>query len=108
MLLQGLLIRLTFFDVLFASPGSNESAVVLNWQKGLAATHDVAACTASGVCTINGVRGNQIETDHTDNFVPVSATPVLPSSQPCKMSLDRNWNQRKGRSKSSLLIVRKN
>jgi hypothetical protein len=24
----------TFFDVRFVSPGSNESAVALNWQKG--------------------------------------------------------------------------
>jgi Tol biopolymer transport system component len=64
----------TFFDVRFTSPGSNESAVVLNWQKGLAARHDVQAGTASGVWTINGVRAHQIETDHTGNLVPVSAT----------------------------------
>jgi len=64
----------TFLDVRFISPGSNESAVVLNWQRGLAASHDVAAGTASGTWTINGVRAHEIETDHTGDFVPVSAT----------------------------------
>jgi hypothetical protein len=64
----------TFFDVRFTSPGSNQSAVVLNWQKGLAARHDVLVGTAPGFWTINGVRAHQIETDHTGNFVPVSAT----------------------------------
>jgi Kelch motif len=64
----------TFFDVRFIRPGSNESAVVLNWQKGQAASHGVPAGTASGVWTINGVRPHQIETDHTGSFIPVSAT----------------------------------
>jgi hypothetical protein len=64
----------TFFDVRFTSPGSNQSAVVLNWQKGLSAKHDVSAGTASGVWVINGVRAHQIETDHTGDFLPVSAT----------------------------------
>jgi hypothetical protein len=65
----------TFFDVRFISPGSNESAaVVLNWQKGPAASHAVPAGIASGIWTINGVRAHQIETDHTGNFFPVSAT----------------------------------
>ena len=31
----------TFLDVRFTSPGSNDSAVVLNWQRGVAASHDV-------------------------------------------------------------------
>jgi hypothetical protein len=64
----------TFFDVRFTSPESNESAVVLNWQRGLAVTHDVLAGIASGAWTINGVRAHQIETDHTGNFFPVFAT----------------------------------
>jgi hypothetical protein len=64
----------TFFDVRFTSPGNNASAVVLNWQRGLAASHDVPIGTASGNWTINGVRAHQIETDHTGNFLPVSAT----------------------------------
>jgi hypothetical protein len=64
----------TFFDVRFTRPGSNDSAVALNWQKGLAASHDVAAGAASGSWTINGVRAHEIETDHTGNFFPVSAT----------------------------------
>jgi hypothetical protein len=64
----------TFFDVRFVSPGSNQSVVVLNWQTGLVARHDVSAGTASGVWVINGVRAHQSETDHTGNFVPVLAT----------------------------------
>jgi hypothetical protein len=67
----------TFFDVRFISPGSNESAVVLNWQRGLSMSHDVPAGIATGSWTINGVRAHQIETDHTGNFLPVSATIVL-------------------------------
>jgi hypothetical protein len=64
----------TFFDVRFSTPGSNESAVVLNWQKGLAASHAVPAGTALGNWTINGVRAHETEMDHTGNFFPVSAT----------------------------------
>jgi len=64
----------TFFDVRFTTPGSNASDVVLNWQRGGVAMHDVSVGTASGSWTINGVRAHQIETDHTGNFVPVSAT----------------------------------
>jgi hypothetical protein len=64
----------TFFDVRFTSPGSNASDVVLNWQKGVTASHMIPAGLASGIWTINGVRAHQIETDHTGNFWPVSAT----------------------------------
>jgi len=64
----------TFFDVRFTAPGSNSSDVVLNWQKGVAASHDIAAGIASGSWTINGVRAHEIETDHTGIFFPVSAT----------------------------------
>jgi hypothetical protein len=64
----------TFLDVRFISPGSNTSDVVLNWQKGLAASHDVPIGTAAGNWTINGVRAHEIETDHTGNFMPVAAT----------------------------------
>jgi hypothetical protein len=64
----------TFFDVRFISPGSNESAVVLNWQRSAAASHDVPAATASGIWAINGVRAHEIETDHTGSFLGLSAT----------------------------------
>jgi Galactose oxidase, central domain len=64
----------TFFDVRFTSPGTDESAVVLNWQRGLATSHDVPAGIASGSWTISGVRAHEIETDHTGSFFPVSAT----------------------------------
>jgi hypothetical protein len=63
----------TFFDVRFRSPGSSEFAVVLNWQRGLVANHDVPASIASGNWTINGVRAHEIETDHTGSFFPVNA-----------------------------------
>jgi hypothetical protein len=64
----------TFFDVRFNSPGSSRSAVVLNWQKGVVQSHDVPAGLAAGKWMINGVRAHEIETDHTGNFFPVSAT----------------------------------
>jgi len=64
----------TFFDVRVTAPGSYTSDVILNWQKGLAAIHSVPAGTASGMWTISGVRAHEIETDHTGNFYPVSAT----------------------------------
>ena len=62
----------TFFDVRFTSPGSNASDVVLNWQRGLAASHGVSVGTAAGSWTINGVRAHEVETDHTGSFFPVS------------------------------------
>jgi len=64
----------TFFDVRFTSPRSNDSAVVLNWQRGLAASHDVSAGIPAGNWTVNGVRAHEIETDHTGSFVPVAAS----------------------------------
>jgi hypothetical protein len=63
----------TFFDMRFFSPGSNETAVALNWQTGTAASHDIPAGIALGTWTINGIRAHQMETDHTGNFIPVSA-----------------------------------
>jgi Galactose oxidase, central domain len=63
----------TFFDVRFTAPGSNDSVVVLNWQRGLVASHSVPGGTTSGIWSINGVRAHEIETDHNGNFVPVSA-----------------------------------
>lgn len=64
----------TFFDVRFARPGTNDFAVALNWQKGLSARHEVPAGTSPGNWVINGVRAHEIETDHTGDFFPVSAT----------------------------------
>jgi hypothetical protein len=62
------------FDVRFANSGSNDSSVVLNWQRALTASHEVPAGIASGTWTITGVRAHEIETDHTGSFFPVSAT----------------------------------
>jgi hypothetical protein len=68
-----------FFDVRFSRPESGESAVVLNWQKGLGASHNVPAGIDPGTWTITGVRAHETETDHTGTFFPVSATiTVLP------------------------------
>ena len=64
----------TFFDVRFSAPGSGASAVVLNWQKGLVVSHNLPAGIAAGAWTITGVRAHELEADHTDSFVPVSAT----------------------------------
>jgi len=64
----------TFFDIRFKAPGSNAYDVALNWQRSLAAGHEVSAGTAIGGWTINGVRPHQGEADHTGGFVPVSAT----------------------------------
>jgi len=63
----------TFFDVRFTDPQSHPG-VVLNWQRGLSASHEIPIGTSSGNWTINGVRAHQIEEDHTSSFVPVSAT----------------------------------
>jgi len=69
----------TFFDVRFTRPGSNDSAVGLNWQRGSTGNHDVVAGIASGRWAINGARAHEIETDHTGVFFPVFATiTVLP------------------------------
>jgi len=64
----------TFFDVRFKAPGSNAYHVILNWQKGLASSHDVPAGTAAGSWRIDGVRAHEIEADHTGSFFAVSAT----------------------------------
>src|SRR5262249_46373857 len=69
-----LLTSQTFFDVRFTVPGSNASNVVLNWQKGLAASHAVAVGTPAGRWLITGVRAHQVEGDHSGDFVPVYAT----------------------------------
>jgi uncharacterized delta-60 repeat protein len=66
----------TFFDVRFTAPGSNDSIAALNWQRGgvwRGVNHSVPADITSGIWTINGVRAHNIETDHSSNFVPVSA-----------------------------------
>jgi hypothetical protein len=63
----------TFFDVRYFSPGSNETAVGYNWQRGTAGSHGIPVGTALGTWTVNGIRAHQIETDHTGSFIPISA-----------------------------------
>jgi len=70
-----------FLDVRFTSPYSNDLAVVLNWQRGLTASHSVPANIAPGSWTISGVRAHEIETDHTGSFFPVSATITVEEPQ---------------------------
>jgi hypothetical protein len=64
----------TFFDVRFSAPGSSATDVVLNWQRGRVAAHDVPSGTVPGTWAINGVRAHRSESDHTGSFVPVVAT----------------------------------
>src|SRR5262245_38714543 len=66
-----------FFDVRFTGPESNQSVVVLNWQKGLVENHEVPAGIALGSWTITDLRARKIETDHTGIFFPVSATIIV-------------------------------
>ena len=77
----------TFFDVRFTSPESNESAVVLNWQRGLEVSHDVSAGIVAGSYTIIGVRAHEVESDHTGIFFPVSATLTV-SRQPSDTTMN--------------------
>src|SRR5262249_16461533 len=64
----------TYFDVQVRAPGSTTDIVILNWQTGTSVRHSVTAGTVPGTWTTSGVRAHQIETDHTGNFVPISAT----------------------------------
>jgi hypothetical protein len=80
----------TFFDIRYIGPGTNESVVVLNWQLGVVGSHDAPAGTAAGVFTINGVRAHEIETDHTGNFFPVSATITVSSPLDPQTRIDAN------------------
>jgi hypothetical protein len=62
----------------------------LNWQSGSTGEHDVPAGVTPGKWTINGVRAHEIETDHTGNFVPVSAT--IRVSPLTTIGLDSRYN----------------
>jgi photosystem II stability/assembly factor-like uncharacterized protein len=64
----------TFFDVRVMEPGSSTSDVVLNWQKGSVASHNVPAGTDIGTWTITGIRPHEFEWDHAASFIPLSAT----------------------------------
>jgi hypothetical protein len=63
-----------YYDLRFRVPADSTDHVALNWQRGLSATHSVATDTVTGTWAITGVRPHQMETDHTGNFLPVSAT----------------------------------
>ena len=63
----------TFFDVRFSAPGSSATDVVLNWQRGSVAAHDVSSGIVPGTWTISGVRAHRSEADHTGSFFPVIA-----------------------------------
>jgi hypothetical protein len=80
----------TFFDIRYIGPGTTESTVVLNWQTGIAGSHDVPFGTAAGLFTINGVRAHEIETDHTGTFFPVAATISVSSPLDPQTRIDAN------------------
>jgi len=63
-----------FFDVRITAPGSSTSSVVLNWQKGSVATHDVPSDIIPGTWTITGVRAHEFEAEHSDSFIPITTT----------------------------------
>ena len=56
--------------------GSNVSDVVLNWQRGVAASHVVASGTALGVWTINAVRAKRPK-----RITPALCSRLRPRSQ---------------------------
>jgi len=60
----------------------------LNWQRGLTASHDVAAGIASGRWTINGVRAQKIEADHTGSFIPVHGEFLITLQSACEKVRD--------------------
>jgi hypothetical protein len=64
----------TFFDIRFTTTDGSLSAIRLNWQAGVAATHGLPPGTAPGTWIITGIRAHQAEADHTGNFVPVKVT----------------------------------
>src|SRR5262249_36234068 len=64
----------TFFDVRFSARGSSATDVVLNWQRGSVAAHEVSSGIVPGTWTISGVRAHRSEADHTGSFFPVLAT----------------------------------
>jgi plastocyanin len=70
---------LTYFDVRFRSPGSTADQDALNWQRGVSATHSIAADTNAGVWTITGVRSHQQAEDHSATYatmsVPMTVSP---------------------------------
>ena len=64
----------TYFDIRFRRPGSETDEIAANWQRGLLATHAVAAGAAAGTWMVTGVRPHQVIDDFSGDFVTVSAT----------------------------------
>ncbi len=63
---------LTYFDVRYRSPGSTVDQEAPNWQRGVTASHSVAAGTTAGTWTVTGVRPHQENANHSGNFVTLS------------------------------------
>jgi len=53
----------TYFDIRFRRPGSETDEIAANWQRGLLATHAVAAGAAAGTWMVTGVRPHQVIDD---------------------------------------------
>ncbi|PYS52096.1 MAG: hypothetical protein DMG13_17175 [Acidobacteria bacterium] len=63
---------LTYFDIRFRSPGSTTDQEAQNWQRGISASHNVTAGTATGTWTVTGVRPHQESGNHSSSFVTMS------------------------------------
>jgi hypothetical protein len=73
-----------YFDVRFRRPGSDLDDVALNWQRGTSSTHVVPGGTFAGTWIVTGVRPHENPSDHTADFIPVSAplTVTAPAAAP--------------------------
>jgi hypothetical protein len=68
----------TYFDLRVQDPvGADE--VVLNWQQGTVAVHDVPANTTPGIWKVAGVRAHRRASDHSAPFTSVSAALTVTS-----------------------------
>jgi parallel beta-helix repeat protein len=63
-----------YFDLRVRPPRANADEVVLNWQQGTSARHEVPKSTPTGNWTITSVRAHRDVNDHTGPFTAVPAT----------------------------------
>jgi parallel beta-helix repeat protein len=64
----------TYFDVRVRPPGGNADEVVLNWQQGGSAKHEVPKSTSIGNWTITRVRPHEDANDHSGAFGSILGT----------------------------------
>ena len=63
----------TYLDLRFRAPGNTIDEVVLNWQQGAMAGHNLPRNTRLGVWTVTGARAHQDRDDHSGSFDPAAA-----------------------------------